>query len=346
MKSTTKILIFLFIGPLFGILMAGSLVYYKMEIWKTNVEVVFEIPPGQTFSEINGALANAKLISTPRLFHRLSQFKNTMTKFRSGRYLIPAGSNMFQVHDILLNSKSINELVTIPEGKNMFEIAKILEAKGLTTYSDFIRASRDRNFLRSIGIEEENVEGYLYPNSYDLTGAKTSEEIITKMVNEFQKQIKSLNFENSNLSFRELHILASMVEKETGHGSERKRVAGVFYNRLKTKMRLQSDPTTIYGMFERYKGNISKADLLEKTPYNTYAINGLPKGPISNPGRLSFEAVLNPEIHNYYFFVSMNDGTHVFSETYEKHRQAVEVWQKNAKNRAGRSWRDLNKKEN
>lgn len=343
MKSTTKLILFLLIGPLIGIAMALGLAYYKMEVWKTNIEVVFEIAPGQGFSEINGALAKAKIISTPRLFHRLSQYKNTMTKFRSGKFLIPAGSNMFQVHDILLYGKSLTELVTIPEGKNMFEIAKILEEKGLTTYQEFIATARDKEFLITLGLNQDSVEGYLYPNTYDFTGYTSAKAIIEKMVQEFQKQMKGLDFSKSNYNFHDLHVLASMVEKETGHGGERKRVAGVFFNRLRDKMRLQSDPTTIYGIYERYKGNLTKADLLEKTPYNTYAINGIPKGPISNPGRLSFEAVLNPESHGYFYFVSMNDGTHVFSETYEKHQKAVETWQKNAKNREGRSWRDLNK---
>ncbi len=346
MKNSSKLVLFMLIGPIFGMLMATALVYYKMVIWKTPIEIVFEIQPGQNFSEINGDLAKTKTISTPRLFHRLSQFKNTMTKFRSGKFLIPEGSNMLQVHDTLLYGKSISELVTIPEGKNMFEIAKILEEKGLTTYSDFISVARDKSFLNSLGINAESIEGYLYPNTYDFTGRTNARAIIEKMVQEFQKQMKNLNFDNTKLSFRELHVLASIVEKETGHGGERKRVAGVFFNRLKDNMRLQSDPTTIYGIYERYKGNLTKADLQEKTPYNTYAINGIPKGPISNPGRLSFEAVLNPESHNYFYFVSMNDGTHVFSENYEKHLKAVETWQKNAKNREGRSWRDLNKTKN
>lgn len=346
MKDISKLILFLLIGPLLGILLASGLVYYKMNIWKTTTPIVFEIHPGQNFSEINGSLAKSKIISTPRLFHRLSQYKNTMTKFRSGKYLIPENSNMFQVHNILLYSKSLSELVTIPEGKNMFEIALILEKKGLTTYAEFIATARDKNFLNSLGLNAESVEGYLYPNTYDFTGSTTAKAIIEKMVQEFQKQMKSLNFDSSKLSFNEVHTLASIVEKETGHGAERKKVAGVFFNRLRDKMRLQSDPTTIYGIYERYKGNLTKADLQEKTPYNTYAINGIPKGPISNPGLLSFEAVLNPETHGYYYFVSMNDGTHVFSESYEKHLKAVEIWQKNAKNRQGRSWRDLNKEKN
>lgn len=343
--NTKNLIIFLVVGPLFGLLMTGGLVYYKMNAWTTSGEdVVFEIAPGENFAQINGRLAEQKLIATPRLFHRLSQYKGTMTKFRSGKYLIPGGSNMLQVHDILLSSKSLADLVTIPEGKNMFEVGKILAEKGLCTYEEFISTARDKEFLNTLGLDVSSVEGFLYPNTYDFTGLHDPKKIIEKMVGEFQKRIRSLDLSPNKLSFKELHVLASMIEKETGHGGERRKVAGVFYNRLKLKMRLQSDPTTIYGIFERYKGNLTKADLLEKTPYNTYAIAGLPTGPISNPGLESFKAALDPEQHQYLYFVSMNDGTHVFSETYEKHQRAVEIWQKNAKNREGRSWRDLNKK--
>ena len=113
-----------------------------------------------------------------------------------------------------------------------------------------------------------------------------------------------------------------------------------FQNRLKLKMRLQSDPTTIYGKFEEYTGNLSKKDLLSPTAYNTYTVPALPIGPICNPGIDSIQAVLNPAFHRYLYFVSQNDGTHIFSESYEKHEEAVAKWQKNAKNREGRSWRD------
>jgi UPF0755 protein len=136
-------------------------------------------------------------------------------------------------------------------------------------------------------------------------------------------------------------ILASVVEKETGAKVERPMIAGVFTNRLKKNMRLQSDPTTVYGIWSRYKGNIRKADLLELTPYNTYKIPALPLGPISNPSLEAIQAVLNPETHSYLYFVSKNDGTHVFSKTYQDHEKAVEDFQRNSKARQGKSWRNL-----
>lgn len=136
-------------------------------------------------------------------------------------------------------------------------------------------------------------------------------------------------------------VLASIVEKETGAKVERPTIAGVFHNRLNKRMRLQSDPTTIYGIWERYKGNIRKSDLLEETPYNTYKIPSLPVGPICNPSLEAIKAVIKPEEHNYLFFVSKNDGTHVFTEKYSDHNSAVNEFQKNSKSREGKSWRNL-----
>jgi UPF0755 protein len=134
--------------------------------------------------------------------------------------------------------------------------------------------------------------------------------------------------------------LASIVEKETGDKKERAMVAGVFHNRLKIHMRLQSDPTTVYGIFERYTGNITKLDLQTPSDYNTYTLKALPKGPICNPGIEAIKAVLNPAVHKYLYFVSQNDGTHIFSEDYGAHTEAVKKWQLNSKNREGRSWRN------
>ena len=136
-------------------------------------------------------------------------------------------------------------------------------------------------------------------------------------------------------------ILASIVEKETGAKWERPAIAGVYLNRIHKKMRLQADPTTIYGIFENYNGNLRKSDLLTETPYNTYKINGLPLGPIANPGLAAITATLNPEKHNNLYFVSKNDGTHIFTPTYKAHLEAVKEWQQKRENRTGKSWRDL-----
>jgi UPF0755 protein len=264
-----------------------------------------------------------------------------MTKFKAGNYLIQKDSTILDIVNTLTKGVSITTPITIPEGKNLYEIAKILEDRKIVSADEFIKLAKDPITAKKFDIDAKNLEGHLYPNTYNFMQRSPAKLILSIMVNEYQKQIKKLDFTNSKLSKEEVLILASIVEKETGAKIERPRIAGVFHNRLKKRMRLQSDPTTIYGIWENYKGNLRKRHLLEKTPYNTYKISGLPVGPISNPGLASIKAVLNPEKHDYLYFVSKNDGTHIFSKNYKDHQNAVNFHQKNSSNRKNKSWRNL-----
>lgn len=340
--------VFIFAAPAFAFAMAAMMVYYMINIWTYQGEAkIFEVKPGEGFSKINGRLYSEDLISNPKIFHRYAQINGLMTKFKAGRYEIQKGSNMMDVFDTLVKGQSITESVTVPEGKNLFEIGHILEdGKIIKSADDFIALSKNSDFVHSLGIDADRVEGYLYPETYRFTPDSQPKDVIKAMVGVFNDKIKDIDFSKAplGLSKHEVIILASVVEKETGAAFERPMIAGVFINRLKKKMRLQSDPTTIYGIYESFNGNLRKRHLLEKTPYNTYKIPALPVGPISNPGLTSINAVLNPADHNFLYFVSQNDGTHVFSETYKKHREAVEQFQKNWKARQGKSWRDLKKK--
>jgi UPF0755 protein len=340
---------FLYFGvlaPMLAITLAGINAYYMIAVWDydgPNYE--FVVNPGDGFARINHNLNKADLISNAKIFHRYAQVTGVMTKFKSGRFLIKKNSTMLDVMTELLYGVAIAEKITIPEGKNLFEIAKLLESKKIIKSSrDFIRLAKSTELAKELGIPAERVEGYLYPDTYRFSKSTPEKSVIKLMVSEFKRQTKKIEFENSDMSVHEVITLASIVEKETGAGHERPMIAGVFLNRLKKRMRLQSDPTTIYGIYENFNGNLRKRHLQEKTPYNTYRIGGLPKGPISNPGILSIKAVLNPTSHSFLYFVSQNDGTHAFSKTYRQHIQAVNKWQKNRKNRVGKSWRDLKAK--
>ena len=333
--------LFLVGAPLFAILLVAIKIYYSAYVWRyQGPAVYFSINPNESFSSINARLAKDKLISSPRFFHRISQWNGVMTKFKSGKYEIKTQANLMDVYNTLLSGKNVATYVTIPEGKNMYEIGRMLEDRGIVSYDDFISLCKNRAFVKELGINEVSVEGYLYPDTYDFGQNLTAEAVIKTMVKEFRKKILAIDISTSNLNLEEIVTLASMVEKETGDKSERPLIAGVFLNRLKIKMRLQSDPTTIYGMFERYNGNITRKDLLTPSEYNTYTIKALPIGPIANPGVASINAVLNPAKHKYLYFVSQNDGRHIFSENYKQHQEAVVKWQKTAKNREGKSWRN------
>lgn len=340
-------IVFLIGAPLFALILVALRIYYAAAVWRyEGPDVGFLISPSENFSSINSRLQKQQLISSARLFHRYSQYKKVLNKFKTGHYIIKHNSNLLDVYNTFINEKSLAMFFTVPEGKNMFEIGRMLEAKSITKYDDFIRLARDKKFLAELNIHADSVEGYLYPESYDFSPNLPAKFVIKTMVHQFQKKLTSIDFKSAPLSPRQVLILASMVEKETGDKKERPLIAGVFFNRLKLKMRLQSDPTTVYGIFETYNGNITRKDLLTPTPYNTYTIPALPIGPISNPGIESIKAVLNPALHKYLFFVSQNDGTHIFSETYASHSEAVSKWQKNAKNREGKSWRDHVNSEN
>ncbi|MBC98840.1 MAG: aminodeoxychorismate lyase [Halobacteriovoraceae bacterium] len=339
--------VFVLAAPALALFMAGVMIYYMVGVWQyQGKDVVFEVHPGEGFSRINGRLHNQDLISSAKIFHRYAQMNGLMTKFKAGKFEINQGSTMLDVFDTLIHGQSITAPVTIPEGKNLFQISAIMEEEKIIEKgksSEFISLAKSAQFASQLGIQADRVEGYLYPETYKFTPGSKPEDVIKAMVDVFNEKTKGLDFTAAplGLSKHEVVILASVVEKETGASFERPMIAGVFINRLKKRMRLQSDPTTIYGIWENFNGNLRKKHLLEKTPYNTYKIPALPKGPISNPGLSSIKAVLFPKKHNYLYFVSQNDGTHIFSETYAQHRRAVEKFQKNRRARQGKSWRDL-----
>lgn len=336
--------VFLIAAPLLAVLLAGARVYHAIAIWEYDgPDVVFEIKPGEPFSSINGRLYRQKIITSAKVFYRYSKYNKIMTSFKAGKFMIKSDSSMLDVIQELTEGNPITSKVTIPEGKNLYEIAEIMENNKITEAKSFIMAAKDADLASELNIPFETLEGYLYPDTYQLTPGMSGEDVVKAMVKVFNQKTKGLDFSQNPLGLTksECVVLASVVEKETGAGFERPIIAGVFFNRLKKRMRLQSDPTTIYGIWENFDGNLKKRHLQEKTPYNTYRIGGLPKGPISNPGLASLKAVLNPQEHSYLYFVSQNDGTHVFSKTYKEHNAAVDRFQRNYRARQGKSWRNL-----
>jgi UPF0755 protein len=337
-----KFLIILFvILPLLVVTSAGIYLGLIFNQSYTGPDKSFTVRSGDTFGKINQRLFAEGLIPDKRLFHYYAKYKNVLTKFRAGSFTITKGSNLRQVLETLVYGQPNLSSITIPEGKNMYEIAKLFDAAGITTEKDFLEAVKNPGFISQLSIQASSLEGYLYPETYRFAPNTPAKQVAKSMIDLFNERTKDIDFDHPFLNKHQVVILASVVEKETGAKSERPTIAGVFTNRLKKRMRLQSDPTTVYGIWSRYKGNIRKADLLELTPYNTYKVPALPQGPISNPSLEAIKAVLDPENHSFLYFVSKNDGTHVFSKTYEDHEKAVDNFQRNAKAREGKSWRQL-----
>ncbi len=337
-----KLIWLLIVAPFIASIMIGIHLYILFTNPYEGKDAFFTVKAGEGFSSINHRLYKEGITSNPRLFHHYTNYKGLLTKFKAGTFVIKHGSTMPDVLRTLVNGVAIAQKITIPEGKNIFELGKIFEEQEICKAADFVAAARDPELLKKFHIEADSFEGYLYPETYQFDKNTPAPIIIKNLYLQFENKTKELLTQNdSSLSSHEVVTLASIVEKETGASFERPIIAGVFLNRLKKRMRLQSDPTTIYGIYENFNGNLRKKHLEEVTPYNTYRIAGLPKGPIANPGISAIKAVLNPEKHNFLYFVSKNDGTHVFSANYKDHRQAVEKWQKVRSNRIGKSWRNL-----
>jgi UPF0755 protein len=336
-----KLLLALFILGFLALVGVASYVGYIYTRPYQGPDATFSVVHGDTFGRVNQRLYEQGLIRDKRLFHYYAKYKDSLTKFRAGSYTIPRGTTMSGVlHTLVFGQPNLTS-ITIPEGKNMYEIAKLLEAAGVTSETDFLEMVQNPDLISQLKIQATSLEGYLYPETYRFAPNTPAKTVAKTMIDLFNRKTESIDFTHPFLNKHQVIILASVVEKETGAKFERPAIAGVFTNRLKKRMRLESDPTTIYGIWQRYTGNIKKADLLEHTPYNTYKVPALPQGPISNPSQEAIHAVLNPEEHDYLFFVSKNDGTHVFTRNYQEHLKAVEDFQKNSRARQGKSWRDL-----
>ncbi len=337
-----KTLLFMFVvAPLIAAALIGGTVYFLYQQKYTGPDVVFTVQQGDTFGVVNARLARQDIISNPRLFHWMARYKGVMGKLRAGPFTIPSQSKMEDVLNVLIYGQPNLNAVTIPEGRNMYQVAQLFETAGFGTKESFVELCKDPNFIQAMGIEGATLEGYLFPETYKFVPGTSQRDIITAMVQQFRRRVGDLNKGHAFLKPHEVVILASVVEKETGAKEERPQIASVFLNRLRKRMRLESDPTTIYGMWERYTGNIRRDDLQQLTPYNTYKIPALPMGPIANPSYEAIQAVMAPANTDFLFFVSKNDGTHQFTTNYADHQRAVDEWQRNRANRAGKSWRQL-----
>ncbi|MBY0314118.1 MAG: endolytic transglycosylase MltG [Bdellovibrionales bacterium] len=322
--------------------------YFSRPLPPTTPRIV-TVRSGDSLRMTAAELQSKEVISSVDMFVFWARAMGHHTKIKTGEYEIPANLTMAQLFTILRSGKSIGYRVTIPEGTNLFEVAKFLEEQNLCSAVDFIQLVSNKKFVKSqIGIEASSLEGYLFPDTYFFTKADGVKLIVQQMVQRFKDKFKNLGLPlPKGWTLQEVVTLASIIEKETGAEFERKIISSVFHNRMQKNMRLQTDPTVMYGVQVKTGApvvNITKKDLLTDTIYNTYTRNGLPPGPISNPGIEAIEAAIQPESTSYLFFVSRNDGTHVFTETYKDHSKAVTAFQLNSKAREGKSWRDLKKK--
>lgn len=312
--------------------------------------IEFDILKGMHSREIAMALEKAGVVKSGPAFYWLGKLTQGWTGIRAADYELTPAVTPLQLFKIFKSGIGIQHSLLVREGDNVYQVADAIAASKLTDKKTALKILRSPQFIASLGLQNEGItslEGYLFPNTYFYDKREAPENMIKRMVLAFLRTWTpeyEARAHDLGMTRKQIVILASMVEKETGASFERPMIASVFYNRLKKKMRIQSDPTTIYGIWDHYDGNIHKADLLHKTEYNTYTIPALPIGPISNPNQESIKAALYPADTDFLYFVSKNDGTHMFTKTYGEHTEWVKKTQLDSKAREGKSWRDLKKK--
>ncbi len=296
-----------------------------------------EVARGTPLRRVAGRLKAKGIIRSERGFLFVAWLKGAERDTKAGEYEFSPSMSPVTIIEMLKGGKVKGYTVTVPEGYTIRQIAALLARRGLADKEAFILRAEDGSLVKDLGLPGDSLEGYLFPDTYRLSKGMSVTEIIGIMTRRFKDVYKgkfSKLEKPRGMTLAEVITLASIIEKETSDPSERALISSVFHNRLTRGIKLQSDPTVIYAI-KAFDGNIRKKDLRIKSSYNTYMHYGLPPGPIANPGEDSIRAAISPAETKYLYFVSKNDGTHYFSESYKEHLRAVERYQKRRGRGAG-----------
>lgn len=295
--------------------------------------VIFEVKEGSSVRTIARSLEELGLIKNRHIFLMGYRIFFPAQNLRAGEYSMELPLSSRDILTLLIEGKVILYPITIPEGLTRLEIADHMQIEYAVNKEAFLEASRDASTILSLDRKAQNLEGYLFPETYHFPKNTSARSMVNAMVaqfisifdHEWQQRAKNLGF-----SIREIVILASLIEEETSLPEERNLVSATFHNRLRIGMKLDCDPTIIYALKQdnAYTGRLRYRDLKLDSPYNTYIYPGLPPGPICNPGKESLKAALYPSDEDYLYFVSKNDGSHQFSRTFREHQNAVNIYQK------------------
>ena len=331
MKSLKKIVFALFILSVVTIMItAFNFLVFMNAPSPATMPVYLEIRKSTSFNRVVTILKQKNLISNTLFFQALARYKKVTTRILSGEYLTPPGRTPWEILTILLQGRVILHHVTFPEGTTVKEMANLLEKKSICSAYRFYNLAMKPHKIACLAETFPNLEGALFPDTYLFPRNYPPRLVIKKMLERFcqiytpalKAKAKAIGFTN-----RDVITLASIIEKEALLKSEMPIISSVFHNRLRKGMRLQSDPTVIYDI-PYFVGEITKKDLLNPTPHNTYRFKGLPPDPICNPGEPAIRAALNPARTNYLYFVARNDGTHVFSDNLDTQNTAVLLYQR------------------
>ncbi len=279
---------------------------------------------GDSVKKLAADMEKEGIIRSSKHFVLATRLRGLAEKLQAGYYTLDDSMTTGAILHKIVSGDIDFRRFTLPEGYSMYQAAELLEKYGYFSKKAFLEACRSPQLLKDFGIQADSAEGYLFPATYKLPLKYSEEQLVKTMIEKFLREFSELyaGDREIGLSRHELLTLASIIEKEAVKNEEKPLIASVFYNRLRSGMPLQSDPTAVYGV-RPFAGKVKKADILRNTPYNTYKIKGLPPGPIGNPGKEALQASLNPAESDYYYFVARKDGTHHFSRTLSDHNLAV-----------------------
>ena len=327
----------LFVFFLLLLVVATSIGYWWFQRWlntplnfvsTTSQEVVLLIEPGDTLSKVAYQLHHKALLDFPQLLILYARFAG-QTKINVGEYQLLQETTPLLLLEQLQSSDVITYKVTLIEGKTFDDFLATLQRQ--EKIRTVIQSTNHIDIIKSLSLDIEHLEGWFFPDTYSYV-AGTTDKMLLLQAHQRMRRILAEEWRErqADLPYQDPYealIMASIVEKETGAAGERSDIAGVFVRRLRRGMRLQTDPTVIYGLGDNYNGNLRRVHLVQATPYNTYVIDGLPPTPIAMPGRQAIRAALNPADGNTLFFVAKGDGSHYFSETLAEHNKAVRKYQ-------------------
>lgn len=323
-----RFLLYILILPsIAAVVLIGSLFLYArlpIDSAKTTT-VLVDVPTGSSLMKVINILGDAGLVKQKLLFHVLVAIKGGARSIRAGEYEFTTSLSPSELVDKLIHGDVKNYPVTIYEDYSLKQVAEQLKKYKLIHEDVFFQLAERKEFLSSLGIRGDSIEGYLFPDTYFFNRSMTTRQIMRIMVERFWSKISPEMINQAaekGLNTHQFVTFASLVGKESGYSAEKPMIAAVFYNRLKKGIPLQSDPTTVYDLKD-FNGKILRRHYKRESPYNTYIIRGLPPGPIANPGLDSFQAVLRPADVNYLYFVSQKDGTHFFSSSLVAHNDAI-----------------------
>ncbi|PAU75708.1 endolytic transglycosylase MltG [Halomonas salipaludis] len=327
-------------GLLLLAVVAAAAVYAGYRYWESRLEAplavaentLYEVPRGAGYNRVVADLAARGIIADDWAFRLLTRIEpESVPRLRAGEYMLEPDMSGRELIELLGSDRVVTYPLTIPEGWTFRQMRQLLD--NAPKLDNRTQGLSDDEVMALLDREGVHPEGWFFPDTYRYHKGVSDLEILQQALSRMERVLEEVwEARDDDLTIDtpfEALIMASLIERETGAPEERREIAGVFKRRMQQGMRLQTDPTVIYGMGERYEGRITRADLQEATPYNTYVIDGMPPTPIAMPGRASLEAAVNPLPGETLYFVSRGDGTHHFSRTLREHNNAVNRYIRN-----------------